>query len=115
VELLRYVQSRHSMLGVALTTGVMFRAPQREDFRDFYDYRLVRDEYKDCRRAIREIIYFVEQKMQQGLLSRVSNDDEAKQWKRDENLPTYWNHVLDIIEGVGGGNALGKITRLMDF
>jgi hypothetical protein len=48
-------------------------------------------------------------------LSRVYNDDEAKQWKRDENLPAYWNHVLDIIEGVGGGNALGKITRLMDF
>jgi hypothetical protein len=115
VELLRYAQSRHAMLGVALTTGVMFNAPQQEAFPDPYDYRLVRDEYKDCRRAIREIIFFVEQKMEHDLLSRVCNDDEARQWKREENLPRYWNHVLAIVEGVGGDNALGKITRLMDF
>lgn len=118
-ELLNYALSKHGIIARAINAGVNFGPPEAPvDPRDqiaALEYKAQLQEYRECLKIMREMLYHVEQKMLPDLRSRVSNDPEIIRIKQAEDFPAYWNYVVRIIQGVAGGNAVATMTKLMRF
>jgi hypothetical protein len=90
---MNYARSRHQMIARALELGIILDMPNRPEGelrRDpiaAQEYRSPCDEYRECRRVMRETIFFIEKKMEPDLESRKINDAALLTLKDEENLP----------------------------